>query len=211
MGDKLLILGAGGHAKVVMEILLQSGLSPSLCIAEAAAEHHFFGVPVTIGDDQIPHLVRKGFSQFFPAIGSNKIRVAVSNYAMGFGLQLVNAISPSATISPSVKLGDGLAVMPGAVINASTTISDLAIINTNAAVDHDCQIGIGAHVAPGAILAGNVTIGEGAFVCAGAKLIPGVTVGAGSIVAAGAVVISDVPARTMVAGVPAKFVKLIGK
>lgn len=210
MKKGIVIVGAGGHAKVCIELLWAMGRDVACCIAgEANGASSCMGVPIIVGDGQLSGLRAEGFDDVFIAIGSNSLRQRLGATATSLGYRLVNAISPTAKISPSAQLGRGIAVMAGVVINAETTIEDLAIINTGATIDHDCRIGAATHVAPQCALAGNVTVGTGSFLGIGCKVVPGRTIGENAMIGAGGVVISDIPARATAVGVPAKVIKTI--
>jgi len=202
----VIVLGAGGHAKVIIELLRAAGYQVSYCVGGADSPDECMGIPVLKGDDHLPKLRQLGYSSVFPAIGSNAIRERAAAHVLDLGYELVNAISPHAIISPSLVLGKGIAIMSGVVINAQSTIDDLAIINTGATVDHDCHIGFCAHVAPQCALAGNVTVGAKAFVGIGTSIIPNKRIGDQSIIGAGSVVISDIPSSLTALGNPAKIV-----
>jgi UDP-perosamine 4-acetyltransferase len=203
MKEAIVVLGAGGHAKVVIEILRAAGRHVSYCVGGAGGPLECMGVPVLQGDDHLLRLRNAGYSLVFPAIGSNTVRERAAAHAIEVGYELVNAISPYAILSPSLVLGRGIAIMSGVVINADCKIDDLAIINTGATVDHDCHIGFCAHVAPQCALAGNVKIGQRTFLGIGTKVIPDKIIGNSSIVGAGGVVISDIPSSTTALGHPA--------
>lgn len=205
MKNSVIVLGAGGHAKVVIEILRAAGHQVSYCVGGEDSPPECMGVPVLHGDDHLFRLRDAGYSLVFPAIGSNTVRERAAAHATQIGYALVNAISPYAMVSPSLVLGKGIAIMSGVVINAQCQIDDLAIINTGATVDHDCHIGFCAHVAPQCALAGNVKVRKGAFLGIGTKVIPDITIGSNSIIGAGGVVISDIPSSTTALGHPAKI------
>ena len=207
MNDSVIVLGAGGHAKVVIEILRSTGYQIGFCVGEKDSPSECMGVAVLRGDEHLERLRSDGYCKIFPAIGSNIIRERVSRYAQTLGYELVNAISPHAIVSPSAALGWGIAIMSGVVINAESQIEDLSIINTGTVIDHDCHIGHSAHIAPQSALAGNVKIGRRVFWGIGAKVIPGMSIGNDSTVGAGSVVISNIPAGVVVVGVPAKIIK----
>lgn len=205
MKNQVIVLGAGGHAKVVIEILTETGYQVSYCVGDENSPQKCLGVNVLHGDFHLPKLRDAGYSYIFPAIGSNIIRERTAAYAIQLGYELVNAISPYATISPSLILGKGIAIMSGAVINAACQIDNLAIINTGAIIEHDCHIEFCAHIAPQCALAGNVQVGERAFVGIGTTIIPGITIGNGAIIGAGSVVISNIPSSVRALGHPAKI------
>ncbi|MBO9544851.1 acetyltransferase [Caulobacter sp.] len=205
MSAGVVIIGGGGHAKVVIESLRASGLTVAAIVDADPTPRQVLGVPV-VGDDlKLPDLKGQGLSQLFIAIGDNRLREKLGRKAQGLGFVLVNAIHPSAVISPSAKLGQGVAVMAGVAINADTDVSDLAIINTGAVVDHDGRLGVACHLGPASALAGGVTVGDRAFLGVGARVIPGVTIGADTTVGAGGVVVRDLPDAVLAIGVPAKI------
>jgi UDP-perosamine 4-acetyltransferase len=203
----IVVVGAGGHAKVCIELLQAMGENVSYCIGGADSPDLCIGVPVLKGDAHLEKLLEAGYSRLFVAIGSNSVRARLSSVAVKQGYQLVNAISPHAIISPSARLGAGIAVMAGAVINAAAEIGDLAIINTGATVDHDCRIGEAVHLAPQSGLAGNVIVGRLSFLGVGCKVIPGIEIGQQVTVGAGGVVISNINDGATVVGVPARSIK----
>lgn len=201
----VVIIGGGGHAKVVIESLRASGKAVAAIVDADPTPREVLGVPV-VGDDlKLPQLREQGLSGLFVAIGDNRLREKLGRKAQGLGFVLVNAIHPSAVISPSARIGEGVAVMAGVAINADSHIGDLAIINTGAVVDHDCVLGAACHLGPASALAGAVTVGDRAFLGVGARAIPGVTIGADTTVGAGGVVVRDLPEAVLAIGVPAKI------
>ncbi|MDQ1573021.1 MAG: UDP-perosamine 4-acetyltransferase [Actinomycetota bacterium] len=201
----LYLVGAGGHAKVAIDIAIENGFDVSACIG-LGAEAPYRSVPVLEGDDRISAFIVAGQSGFV-AIGDNATRIRVGASVRSSGGHLSTLVAKSARISPTATIGLGTIIMEGVVVNAEATIGDLAIVNTGATVDHDCRIGSGAHLGPGSHLAGNVHIGAGAFLGAGTIVIPGITIGAGATVGAGSTVIRDVPPGALAFGVPAKIRK----
>lgn len=206
MKPDVIVMGAGGHAKVCIELLRASGSNVAFAIGGDDSPETCVGVKVLKGDHHLAQLAAEGYSKAFIAIGSNALRSKLADFAIQQGFSLVNAISPMANISPSVTLGVGIAVMAGATINADSRIDDLAIINTGATVDHDCRVGRAAHVAPQCGVAGSVHIGERSFLGIGTKVIPNIEIGAEAIVGAGSVVIRPVQAGSKVLGTPARLV-----
>lgn len=203
--DPVLVIGAGGHAKVVIDSLRASGFTIAGLLDADATPRQVAGAPV-IGDDfHLPRLRAEGLSHAVVAMGDNAVRERVGASARAAGFTLVNAVHPAATVSPSASMGEGVAVMAGAVVNAETRVGDLAIVNTGACVDHDGDLLPACHIAPRVALAGNVRVGARALVGVGASVIPGVSIGADAVVGAGAAVIGDVAAGTAVAGVPARL------
>lgn len=207
MKNTVIIIGAGGHAKVCIELLQAMGEEIAYCVGGEDSPNLCLGVPVLKGDENLDRLYSKGYSRLFVAIGSNRLRERLATLAMDLGYQLVNAISPQAIISPTAELGLGIAVMAGAVINAEATIADLAIINTGATVDHDCRIGKAVHIAPQCGLAGKVVVGRHSFIGIGCTVIPEISIGENVIIGAGGVVISDIDNNLTAVGVPLRIIR----
>jgi UDP-perosamine 4-acetyltransferase len=207
MKDEVVVIGAGGHAKVCVELLQAAGHRVAYCVGNVDSPDYCVGVPVLKGDENLETLRQEGYQRIFVAIGSNETRVRLASLALEQGYQLVNAISPHATISMTARVGVGVAIMAGAVINAEASISDLAIINTGATVDHDCEIRTGVHIAPQCCLAGNVIVGRMSFLGIGCKVIPEITIGDEVTVGAGGVVVVNLPNRTTAVGVPVRIIR----
>jgi UDP-perosamine 4-acetyltransferase len=203
-------LGAGGHAKVIIEILAADSryeLVGCLDPDPALAGRDVFGVPVLGDDDQLPRLAEEGVDHFFVGVGNvgnGSLQRRLYELGAGLGLTPVRVIHPAAIVSAHATLGRGVTVLAGAIVNASATIGDNVILNSGAIVEHDCVLEAHVHVATGACLAGGVHVGEGSLVGAGATVRQGITIGRGCVVAAGAAVVRDVSTCTTVAGVPAR-------
>lgn len=207
MKSEIILIGAGGHAKVCIELIHAMGERVAYCVGDAGSADECIGVPVLHGDQHLSCLRSEGYERLFIGVGSNALRESLSIMAIGFGYQLVNAISPHAIVSPTARLGAGIAVMAGVVINADARIEDLAIINTGATIDHDCHIEKAAHIAPQCALAGNVSIGRHAFLGVGTKVIPEISIGEKVIIGAGGVVVSNIEKNVVAVGVPAQKIK----
>lgn len=199
-------MGAGGHAKVCIELLRDMGEKVAFCIGNDGDPETCMAVPTLIGNNQTARLKHNGYHRAFVSVGCNTLRDRLARSLLVQGFELVNAISPDAKISPSATIGVGVAVMSGVVVNAMATIADLAIINTGATIDHDCSIGRSAHIAPQGALAGNVTVGDFAFLGIGTKVVPKVVIGEHAVVGAGSVVIESIQPKQTVVGVPARGV-----
>lgn len=202
---RLVIVGAGVHAKVVIEAVRACGAWDIVGLIDPSPEvPQMLGVPVLGGDDLLPRLRAQDVSHAVIAVGGNALRQRLGRQAEGLGFELPSIVHPSALVSPSARLGRGVVVMARAVIGTETTVSDLAIVNTGAVLDHDNAIGVAAHVAPGCALAGNVLIGDRSLVGVGSAIRPQVQVGADVVIGAGAAVVSDLPDGVVVGGVPAR-------
>jgi UDP-perosamine 4-acetyltransferase len=204
--EAVVIIGSGGHAKVVIELIRAEGkYQIKGCTGLGESGFVLNDVPILGTDSLLPDLLASGAKKAFVAIGDNHVRLRLLAQVSEAGFELINAVSPDAVVSHTAALGLGIAIMAGAIINASAEIGDGAIINTNAAVDHDCRIGSGAHIGPGSALAGNVEIGRESFLGAGTCVIPGVRIGSRVIVGAGSVVVRDLPDDVTAMGVPARI------
>jgi UDP-perosamine 4-acetyltransferase len=204
--EKLVVLGAGGHARSVIDILLQNGAYHVIgCLSPEAGE--VLGIPVIGGDGGLETCFSKGIRNAFVALGNNALRDKLFSRAQSIGFNLVNVISPFAIISPRAALGNGICVMAGAVVNVNTIIGDNCIINTRCSIDHDCTIGRSVHIAPGVTLSGSVKVGSGAHIGTGATVIDGITIGEWAYIGGGAAVVKNIPAQMLAYGVPAKTIR----
>jgi sugar O-acyltransferase (sialic acid O-acetyltransferase NeuD family) len=200
----ILILGAGGHAKVIADILMSQGIAVRGYVDDnpAAWGTTPLGLPVLGPIDSYLDHQPDGLVM---GIGSNVARrTIVERLGQPAGDLWCNAIHPDSTLAASIQLGRGVVIMARAVVNPDTTMGDHVIINTGAVVEHDYQIGHFAHVAPGCLLTGGTTVGDGAFLGAGTIVIPYHTIGDWAITGAGSVVVRDVPPHITVKGVPAR-------
>lgn len=202
---KVVIVGSGGHAKVVIDTFKSENKYEIVGFtAGTEVQTDLCGIPCLGDDSKLTDLLNKGVTGFCVALGDNRLRKKVYLDMINKGFTPVNAISQFSYISPYAELGVGIVVVAGAVVNPYAVVENNVIVNTRAGIDHDCRIGSHAHIAPGASLAGSVSIGEGSFIGAGSNVIPGMNVGEWAIVGAGSTVISDIPANAKVVGVPAK-------
>lgn len=199
------IMGAGGHAKVIIDILEETGgVNIRGCVLNEPNRTAILKYPVLGTDDDLPALFADGATHAFVAVGDNRLRKRLVEKVRGFGYCLINAISPRAIISPRASIaGEGIAVMPGAILNVDTKLSTGVIVNTGASLDHDCDIAPFAHIAPGCSLAGCVDVGEGAFLGTGTKVIPQIRIGQWATIGAGSVVVRDIAPYSWAKGVPA--------
>jgi UDP-perosamine 4-acetyltransferase len=207
MREKVIVLGAGGHAKVVIDILKQEEQYEIVGCLDVPGSPPVAGIPVLGDDGLLPVLYSQGIRNAFVALGRNTTRQRVSENLLQIGYNLINVVSKRAIVSTRVSLGKGVVIMPGAIINTDTVIADGVIVNTGASIDHDCQIGPYVHIAPGCHLAGCVMVGEQTFVGIGACVIPGIRIGERVMVGAGAAVIRDLENGCTAVGVPAKVIK----
>lgn len=210
MTSPVIILGSGGHAKVLTDALNLRRVQV-LGMTDKAQDcwnKQVLGVQV-LGDDSVLRRYPPGSVLLVNGLGSidcatlNRRKELFDNMkAKGYSFATV--IHPSAIVAGDVVIGEGAQIMAGAVIQAGSRIGMNSIVNTRVCIDHDCTVGDHAHLAPGAVLSGAVEISGSAHIGCGAVLIQGIRVGAGSLVAAGSVVVTNLPEAARVAGVPAK-------
>jgi UDP-perosamine 4-acetyltransferase len=201
-------LGAGGHAAVLIETLR---FNPKVEIVGLLAGERVggdvLGVPILGGDDRLPELQSLGVCSVFLGVGmmgEASVRRRLVGLAEEHGLQILGAIHPSAQIAPSASLGNAAQVLAGTVVQSRTLLGDHVLVNSGALVEHDCIVGDYAHIATGARIAGGVQVGTGSLIGVGATVLQGIRIGRESIVGAGAVVVRDLPDRSVVVGVPAR-------
>lgn len=204
--SRLLVVGAGGHGKVVAEAAELLGRWDSIEFADDKfpALSQIGKWPVVSNTNPVS-LTKLGFKEFTVAIGNNLTRLQVQQKLVDGSFIPVTIIHPAAVVSPSVKIGVGSVIFAGAVINADTVIGDACIINTSASIDHDCEFGDSVHISPGAHLAGEVSVGKGSWLGIGSSVIQCISIGENVLVGAGAAVVSDIPGGVTAKGVPARF------
>lgn len=200
---RLLVVGAGGHAKVVLDAAMAGGLEIAGVLGREGGARELLGIPV------IHDIAAIDADAFIVGIGDNAARAAEFARLSDLGMTPVSVIHPSAVIAPSATIGAGTFVAAGAVVNPEAIIGEDAIINTGCTVDHDCVVGDHALIGPTASLCGAARVGAGALVGAGTSIVPGVSVGEWSVIGAGSAVICDLPAHSTCVGVPAAAIKRI--
>ncbi len=207
---KIAIIGAGGHGRVVLDILKnnhQFDVAGFLDNNSALQHNQIDGIEVLGDISLISEFKQLNIGAAVIAIGDNRTRQAFAETLQSAGICLVSAIHPSANIADTASIGKNVVIAAGSTICTHVRIDDSAILNTGCIIDHESQILRAAHICPGVRIAGHVTVKPGAFVGIGATIIQGVTIGNSSVVGAGAVVLEDVPAHATVVGVPARIVK----
>ncbi|MGO9896741.1 MAG: acetyltransferase [Bryobacteraceae bacterium] len=205
----LVLWGAGGHGKVVLDVARALGGFGAVSFIDDAEEvsgREFCGCQVCGASRYLQSLKGQGCSQYLVAIGKNELRAACFQRALDRGLLPATLVHPSAVISESARLEEGTVVMANVAINAGARIGKNCIVNTAAVVEHDCRVGDHVHLSPGVLLGGGVTVHSFAHVGIGAIALPGAEIGEGATVGAGAVVLDSVPARTSVVGIPARVI-----
>lgn len=197
----IIIYGASGHAKVVMESIELNGHSDFLFIDDFATVDNLLGYAVSNDSNCL------GTSQnnLIIAIGNNFIRKSlIKKYPNNI---FINAIHPTASLSKRIEIGMGNAIMSNVSVNSGVRICNHCILNTNASIDHDCILEDFVHLSPNVALAGNVSVGEGTHIGIGASVIQGINIGKWATIGAGAVIINDIPDFAVVVGNPGRVIK----
>jgi sugar O-acyltransferase (sialic acid O-acetyltransferase NeuD family) len=195
--EAMYLFGAGGHARVIIDILESMGTKVDALIDQDESIDSLQGYPV--------YHEYKDFSPVIISIGNNVTRKKV---AERINCEFGKAIHPSAIVSKRAHIDVGTVVMQGAIIQPDAVINKHCIINTGASVDHECVIGDYAHIAPHATLCGNVHVGEGTWIGAGTVIIPGVKIGKWCMIGAGSVVVRDIPDNVVAYGNPCRVARL---
>ena len=205
--NRIAILGAGGHGKVIGEIALLSGWNSVDFyddgeVTKKSSEHF----PILGG---VASLFENSdyYDGFHVAIGDNQTRLHILSKFLELGMPCPNLISPSSVISQSVILGSGISIMANVVVTTNAILGNGVILNTSCSVDHDCRLESGVHIGPGAHLAGDVSVGRCSWIGIGSTVIPGKVIGENTIIGAGSAVISDIPNGVTAVGVPSKIIK----
>ncbi|EPF6161492.1 TPA: acetyltransferase [Citrobacter sedlakii] len=203
------MLGAGGHAAVLLDILHRYRQSLSLLVAAASTEIReiFRDVPI-VDDATFMQMYAPKAVVLINGVGMlprSPLREQLYTAYRARGYRFDSVIAPDAIISPYAHLHDGVQILPGAIVQAGASIGQNSIVNTRAVIEHDCAIGDHNHVAPGAILCGGCVSGNHVFIGAGATVIHNLTLGEQAVIGAGAVVTKAIPARSVVYSYPPRL------
>lgn len=207
MNKPVIVIGNGGHATVLTEILIAQNID-IIGFTAPRSEENCFNIPYLGTDEKVLNYndneveLALGIGMTEPSM----LREKIFNHFRSENYRFKTIIHPSAIISPSAKIGHGVQIMAGAIIQTNTSIADNTIINTGVLIDHDCQIGPQVHIAPGTKISGNVRIQKGTHVGTGAAIIQGIHIGEKSLIGAGAVVTKNIGSNVKAFGVPAKEV-----
>lgn len=205
MKDKLVIIGASGHGKVVADIAIKMNKWKSIRLLDDDDS-----IQTCLGLEVIGNtadaLIYKEDSDFFIAIGNNDIRERIQDNLISQGLSVISLVHPSAVIGSEVKIGIGSVIMAGVVINSSSKIGKGCIINTSSSLDHDNIIEDYVHISPGANLAGTVRVGKGSWIGIGSVVSNNLNICSGCKLGAGAVVVKDITEPGTYVGVPVRRV-----
>ncbi|HUE22878.1 MAG TPA: acetyltransferase [Bryobacteraceae bacterium] len=210
--DGVFVIGASGHAKVVIDIIERQSLwrIAGLIDTYESPGTQVMAYAVLGCEACLPALMAKhGAGAAIVAIGDNRIRCQVAQRVASIApsLTFVNAVHPSARIARDVEMGKGIAIMAGATVNPGTRIGDFCYVNTNASVDHDNMLERFSCVQPNAATGGNVRLGAFSVLAMGAIVVPGISVGEDTVVGAGSTVLDDLPDRVVAYGTPCRIIR----
>jgi len=206
--NPIVIVGCGGHSKVILEIITASKKYKVIAILDdkyekITKENKIIKAPISYSEE----LIRTSIPFFIIAIGNNVVRQQIAERLLKAGAQFPILSHPTAYISPSAKVGEGTVVMANSVVNAESIIGSHVIINTASVVEHDNIIEDYVHVSPSVTLTGNIHVGKGSHVGAGTTAIPGIQIGKWSVIGAGSTIINNIPSYVTAVGTPAKVIK----
>ena len=208
---KIVLIGGGGHCKVVMSILKKLDNFEIVGIVDNYKSESFINRIKIIGtDDDLKDIYKSGIHNALITVGSikdNTKRYRLFKMARVIGYNFPVIISPEAIVDKSVRVDEGTVIMPGSIINIDSSIAKNCIINTGAIIEHDCKIGDYCHIAPGVHISGAVNIGELSFIGIGVIMIQGIKIGKNVTIGAGSVVLKDIPDNVIAVGNPAKIIK----
>lgn len=209
MNFPVIVLGGGGHAKVLIDTLLMQSVK-ILGITDSNADKWsctLLGIPV-LGTDEV--VFQYSFDKVLlvnglGSIKTNNRRKELFERFKKHGYSFASVIHPSAIISRNTTFGEGVQILAGAIVQTGSVIKENTIVNTKVSIDHDCSIGAHVHLAPGVTLSGGVKVKESVHMGTGSLAIQGITIGENSIIGAGAVVVKDIPEGVVAMGVPARI------
>ena len=208
--DEFIGLGAGGHAKVIIDTLRQRGEHiHGLLVPPDDIEDAELRVQILGSDEMLHQLYDEGFRKAFIGVGmhrSSRLRQRLQGKCEEIGFVVPPIVHPSAVLADSVRLDDGVQIMANATINAETHVKEGTIVNTGAVIEHDCDIGPFAHISPGSALAGDVTVGSSSHIGIGSTIIQETEVGDDVTVGAHSLVLDDVDSDQTVVGAPVETI-----
>jgi sugar O-acyltransferase (sialic acid O-acetyltransferase NeuD family) len=209
--EDIVLIGGGGHAKVVLSILRKLDRYVIKGFTDPRRSESLLGLPYLGSDEQLQRLVaespRMNAAFAVGQIGLGKARQQIYQRLSDVAFRRPAIISPNAVVNEEVAIGDAVVVMDGAVINPGATVGIGVIVNTHSTVEHDVTLGDWVHVAPGATISGGVTVGSRSMIGAGATIIEGRTIAADTIIGAGSTVIRDILEPGVYVGTPARRIK----
>lgn len=208
MKEKVIVIGDGGHAKIVIDILREMGTYEIIGVTSKQADKQiFYDLPILGNDDILVKYQKEGINNVAIGIGGfkdNELRTRIFNDLFSKGFNIINVIHPKSIIANSVILGKGVVIFAGVILNTGVNLGDNVIVATGSTVDHETIIDKHCLISAGVTIGANTRINSGTLCALGSKVISGITIGENVLVAAGAVVVSNLKTGSKVFGIPAK-------
>ncbi|GAA0082222.1 MULTISPECIES: acetyltransferase [Clostridium] len=209
--EKIVLVGAGGHCKVIIDIIRSNNVYEIIGIIDKyATEKSLLDISIIGDDNKLKEVYKDGVKNAFlciGALGDLNLRNKIYNNLKEIGFKLPVLMHNTAMVSKYAAIGEDTCIMPGAIINSGAKIGKNCIINTGAIIEHDCVIEDNCHISPRAVLGGGVSIEKNTHIGIGAAVIQGVNIGCNVTIGAGSVVISSIPDNVVALGIPSKIKK----
>jgi len=210
--EKIVLVGAGGHCKVIIDIIKSVGKYDIIGVTDKAygEQKCVLDIPIIGDDSTLQKLYDNGVKNAFVCVGALQnmiVRDKIYNKLKVIGFNIPVLIHKEAIVSHYARVAAGTCVMPGAIINPGAVIDENCIVNTGAVIEHDCSVQRNTHISPKACIAGGVSVGSATHVGMGSTIIQSVHIGNNVIIGAGAVVIEDIVDNVVVVGIPSKIIK----
>ena len=214
MTNGIVLVGGGGHCKVVLDVIKENNYYDEVCISDLKENigKEILDIRIKYVDEQLADLYNKGINSAFVSMGKiniNDQRMKLYKKIKNIGFKIPTIISKSSNVSIYTVISEGTFIGKNAIVNPGVKIGKNCIINTGAIIEHDCIIGDNVHIGPGAVLSGGVTIGENSFIGTGAMITQYLNIASNTVIGAGAVVVRDINEPGVYVGNPAKFLKKV--
>ena len=210
MKDRIVVIGGGGHAKVIISILKRLNNYDIVGYTDVENKGEILGMSYLGNDDSLNSIYNKGIKNAVIGVGQIKSsfhRRKLANMIKGIGFKVPRVVSRNAIINEDVFIGNGTVIMDGVTISCGSIIGEYSIVNTNSSIDHDCFIGEFTHIAPGVTLSGEVKIGNDVLIGTGANVIHQITISDKTIISAGSTVLKSISKKGIYGGNPANYIK----
>ncbi|PNR95886.1 acetyltransferase [Petrotoga olearia] len=212
MSNSIVLVGGGGHCKVVLDVIKENNYYDEIFISDLKENigKEILDIRIKYVDEQLADLYNKGINFAFVSMGKiniNDQRMKLYKKIKNIGFKIPTIISKSSNVSIYTVISGGTFIGKNAIVNPGVKIGENCIINTGAIVEHDCIIGDNVHIGPGAVLSGGVKIGENSFIGTGVTIIQNTNIVGNTLIGAGAVVIKNIARSGVYVGNPAKEIR----
>jgi len=212
MKEKIVVIGGGGHAKVIISILKKLNNYEIVGYTDIESKGEILGISYLGNDDRLNSIYSDGVINAVIGLGQIKsaaLRRKLADRCKSIGFYFPAIVSTNTIINEEVSIGSGTVVMDGVIINSGSSIGEFSIVNTNASIDHDCSIGDFTHIAPGVTLSGDVNIGNDVLIGTGSNIIQQIIISDNTIISAGSTVLKSIIKKGIYRGNPARLIKEI--